>query len=146
MNGQYQLKANNQNFQFSDYTLLATTTDGTATTMTMDGSTPSVSNTVTVPVGSTFHCQARVVARSNTAGEHAGFMRYFIIQNTISAGMVGTEQVLGTDLGSNGGLPPTGWNIDVSANLGLGAIEFTVTGVSATTIDWFAKVESIEVS
>jgi hypothetical protein len=149
--GKYILKADgNVEHKYGDYLLHQITTGTTPIELTSDGmtasTTPSTTNRLVVPVGTTFFSLARIAARQDTGADNASFMRYFIIENTASTtSLVGSVTTLGTDLGSNGGAPPTGWAVSVTADDTNDSIKIDVTGVSLTNIHWLAKVETVEV-
>lgn len=95
----------------------------------------------------TWHFEVSVIARQQGANDCASFVRRGIIKrdaNAASTALVGTVQTVGTDMGSNGGAPPTGWDVAVTADTTNGALSVTVTGAAATNIRWSAHLKTTQ--
>jgi hypothetical protein len=91
---------------------------------------------------------ATVIARTNTAvGEVAMFRRQCLITRgatAASTALVGTVQTIGTDIGSNGGAPPAGWDVTLAADTTNGSLLIEVTGAAATNIRWTVDVQYVQ--
>lgn len=102
-----------------------------------------------LPNNTTWAVDIDIIARSVSGGaDNAYFKRRCIIKrgaNAASTSLVDVVQVVGTDMGSNGGLPPTGWDVTLSAETTFGSLAVTATGYSTASIRWVAKVSLVEV-
>jgi hypothetical protein len=123
------------------------TSGATATNVWLDGS----SLRVTIPANTYWKANVHVVAMTAVSGaSYASFERKVSIWRGVLASTTtlptGGAQTIGTDDGSNAGLPPTGWAVAITADTTNGALDIKVTGAAATNIRWVVKVEFTEVS
>lgn len=121
--------------------LLVKTTDATPTIMTLDAGAPSGSNRYTIANGKSCACVLQISSKS--AADLATFRRYFLISNTGgTTALTGAVQTIGTDIASGGA---GAWTVAVTADNADSALQVTVTGAAATTINWVARLETTEV-
>jgi hypothetical protein len=122
----------------------AVTTDATPTLLTAlsSGRLDLINNTAVAVV-------VTIVARTNTAtGQVAMFRRQCLINRGADAAataLVGSVQTIGTDIGTDAGAPPAGWDVTLSADTTNGGLSVTVTGAAATTIYWTADFHLVQV-
>ena len=139
--------ANPGDSQFSDLLWSGATTDGTPTELFLDGA--SATQILSLPVSTAFSFVVRVIAFQQVGG--GGASAQFIRTGVISrvggtTAIVGTVQTIGTDIGSNAGVPPVDWAVTLTADNGTSSLILTVTGAAATNIRWVAKAEVVQVS
>lgn len=127
-------------------TLMVSTTDGNATEMTIDGAAAAASNRFTLDDESTLDCFIMISARRDTGVEHASFIRRVLIERTAgTTALVGSVSTIGSDIGSNGGSPPAGWGVSISADDTNDNLVIDVTGASSTNIRWYATIYANEI-
>lgn len=124
------------NQQWSVIFLRGTTTDATPTVLATPG-------TATVPASVTWDFRVRLVARAAAGANHANFEINGLIARDQSnnTALIGTPTV--TPLFASAGA--SAWAVAVSANNTNESLEITVTGASATSIIWIARVDLVEV-
>ena len=95
----------------------------------------------------------KIVAMSSNGTDCASFQRYGIIkqEGNLTATLVGAVQTLGTDLGSNGGIPPATWSVQITADNSnpTGALQIRVSQSGYLTdpaVYWTIKLEFVEVA
>jgi trimeric autotransporter adhesin len=88
----------------------------------------------------TWEFEARILARQQGARTPppALFGRGLITRdaNAASTAIVGSIQTVGSDIGSNAGAPPAGWDVTITADTTNGSLKVEVTGAAATNIRW----------
>lgn len=128
--------------QRSDYVLRRTTTDATPTVLYAQDSVSS-QGTPVLPAGSAFAFRALVVGR--TSGNDTAAWEIKGVIKRSSGGVtafVGTPTV--TQIAADAGA--SAWAVEAVAEVTTtGSLDFRVTGAAATTIRWFARVETAEV-
>lgn len=90
-----------------------------------------------------------IVAKQQGANAVAMWERRGMIRrdaNAASTALVGVVQSIGSDAGSDGGAPPAGWSVALTANTTAGTLRIEVTGAAATNIRWHADVTLNEVT
>ncbi len=119
------------------------TTDATPTALTSDAGAAGTTNQVVLPNNSTFGFHGHVVGRVPTTGTSSYWEFKGLIEqgadaaSTVLAASV-TPSLIAQDAGASG------WSIAVTADTTNGALQVTVTGADATTINWLARVETEE--
>ena len=140
-NGMYAFGSGLSGAQSSLMNLHASTADATPTLL----DTPFGSQQIAVPTGRAIWVEVTVLAKSSGGVDNAVFRRGALIQNVGgTTSLIGAVQTLGTDLGSNAGTPPSGWAFNILADDPTNTIQMQATGVEATTITWFARVDMVE--
>lgn len=123
-----------------------TTLDGTPTSLYIDGS----SILAKIPTNTIWHVNARVVCRTDSASaKYAAFERKCLINRNSSlssTSILGPVQVIGSDIGSDTGSPPVGWDVNLYADSTNGALDIKVTGTDSDTIRWVAEINLVEVA
>lgn len=134
--------AQNRRFVMRNETVL----DGTPTSLYIDGS----SVLAKIPTNTTWHVNARVVCRTDAANaKYAAFERKCLINRNFlvnTTEIVGPVQVIGSDIGSDTGSPPVGWDVNLLADSVNGALDIQVTGTDSDTIRWVAEINLVEVA
>jgi hypothetical protein len=125
--------------QASTYHLRNSTTDATAKTLFLNGS----SDRLTVPAQSTWSFIARIAAYNSTDNEGAAWIVRGAIRrnNANGTAIVGTVQ---TDSFLDAGMSSA--SVDVTADDTNEALQISVTGIASKNIVWHAVVETSEVS
>jgi hypothetical protein len=120
------------------------TTDATPTEMTLDGAAAGAGNRLAIDDEHTYRVQVEVVARRDTGADNAEFTRKVLIERTAGVtALVGAVQTVGTDIGSNAGIPPAAWSVAITASDANDALIITVTG--ANNVRWVAYIRAVEV-
>lgn len=146
--GAFRQSSTNGTAQASNYVLVTNTTDATSTTMSTSGSTASASNQVVIPSDRSLTMLIQIVAmqKRGDGSQSAEFTRKVLIQNLNgTTAIVGSVQTIGTDIGSNGGSPPAGWAVSITANNTDDVLAIAVTGAAATNVRWFARITAAQV-
>ena len=132
--------------QWSALVLSGATTNNSATEIFLEGASAGTAR-ATVPANRTWMATVSVIARSQGGTDNAAFVRRCIIKRDGSnnTALVGSVQTLGTDIGSNGGNPPAGWAVTITADDTNESLKVEVTGATSTNIRWVAKVDLVEV-
>lgn len=137
--------AANGDAQWSNYLFRARTTAATAADMTADGAAVSISNAMVLNGGQQcWFGKVMLVARNTGNGEMAAWEASVLLRRTNTAAtiaIVGTPtfSLIAADSSLSGLTAP---NIYVNTTVGGGVI--SVTGLAATTIDWVARVNTVE--
>ena len=125
--------------------LRAGTTDATATVLTSNASAASNNNQVILPNNSAYYFKGSVIANVTGAANGAAWSFEGAIMRGANAGstvLIGTP-MLNRVAASSGA---SAWSIAITADTTNGGLAITVTGVTATTIRWVAKLETCEVT
>jgi len=124
-------------------TLRCSTTNGTQTVMTSDGSAQDTYNHLSLPNDTTYAFSALIVARRTDANdESAGWKIEGVIDRNATAGttaLVGS--IIITTIGGD-----SSWSVDAVADTAYGSLKILVTGEASKTIRWVAKVDTVEVT
>lgn len=124
--------------------LSVTTTDATPTLVRADGSTASATNQVVLPNDAIYGFSGTLAARNTTNDNDCSVWQFkgAIARGTSAAStrLIGIPEIglLGSD-GSN-------YTFTLTADTTNGALAITVTGAAATTIKWFAVVDTTELT
>lgn len=93
-----------------------------------------------------FACEATITAARNDMSANAMFVRRFLIKRAGSTvSLVGSVQTLGTDMGSDAGLPPSGWAVAAAADDTNKRILILVTGAASMQITWGARLDVVHI-
>lgn len=135
--------ANLGRYQLSGIMLQARTTDATPTRLVsgVPGAAATVANQLSFPANSGSTFIATVVARSSGA-VLKGWKVEGVTRNTGGAFSLISPAAI-TVIAEQAGA--VSWSLTVTADNTLDALDFTVTGAVATTIDWAARVEVVEI-
>lgn len=138
--------AQSETAQANDYILIAETTTSATARMSI---TVSSGNDIVIPSDTTMLMEVDVVAMEQQTGggtDSAGFVRRVLIENRGgTTALVGSVQTIGTDIGSNVGLPPIGWSVTITADNTTDTLNITVQG-TADNIRWVARVKATQVA
>lgn len=145
--------ASNGDAQAGEFLLRRQTTDATATVLTADGNAPGVANLVNLPNNATYAARLIVVARqvagTGTLGDSASWTRDILVRRGASAAATAflipgtatlTAPTNGADSAAN-----AAWKMGVGADTTNGGIAVTVVGEANKTINWVARILSVEV-
>lgn len=134
--------------QISLVTAMAVTLGTTPVSMIIDlGAAIDNSNRIVIPNNTTYAVRVSVVARAPLGAAAAYFEYRALIQNNAgTTALVGTVQLVGSNIGSNGGAPPAGWAVTITADDANDALNIAVTGENLVIINWVARIELVEVS
>lgn len=137
--------ASNGDAQWSNYLFRARTTAASAADMTADGAAVSISNAMVLNGGQQcWFGKIMLVARNTGNGEMAAWEANVMLRRTNTAAtiaIVGTPTF--TLIAADSSLSSlTAPNIYVNTTVGGGVI--SVTGLASTTIDWVARVNTVE--
>ncbi|GAA0568829.1 hypothetical protein GCM10009416_03850 [Craurococcus roseus] len=134
--------------QAGEQVLRRQTTDGTPTRLTADGGAPNAANTANLPNNSAYACRIMVVAKE-VGGGNAKAMWDFVAlarrdasataTNVTASPVAGTAQAAALGAGST-----TGWSVTLNADTANGGIAVTVVGAAGATINWVARILSVE--
>ena len=122
-----------------------TTTDATATSLYLDGA----SALLLIPANTSWLATVTFIARTATAtATYASYTRTITVWRGVAVGttVATTSVTMGTDSGSNAGLPPVGWVVTLAADATNGGLSLKGTGAAATTVRWVASVNLVEVA
>ena len=118
------------------------TTNATQTELTLDGNAAtgtsiSTSNRFIIPASTVVHCDVYITACETSSGNRAAYHRSCLIfrNSTSNTTLVGLTTV-GSDYESN-----AAWDVTLAADDTNESLQILVTGVAATNIRWFARVE-----
>lgn len=137
--------ASNGDAQWSNYLFRARTTAASAADMTADGAAVSISNAMVLNGGQQcWFGKIMLVARNTGNGEMAAWEANVMLRRTNTAAtiaIVGTPtfSLIAADSSLSSLTAP---NIYVNTTVGGGVI--SVTGLASTTIDWVARVNTVE--
>lgn len=122
----------------SEYVLRAKTTDATPTPLLIDGVTAT--NKITLKDNQSIIYDALIIGRSSTGTTGAYHLR-----GTAKRGAgVATVAVLGTTNQTVLAEDVPAWDTTITADTTNGALNFNVIGAAATTIDWAARIRTVE--
>ena len=142
--------ANAGDAQAGEHVLRRQTTDATPTRLTADGAAQGSANTVNLPNTGTYLVRLLVVARqtagtAGTPGDSAGWEVSALVRrgaNAASTALIG---------GGGAGLVPgmndasaAGWRLAVAADVANGGLAVSGTGEANKTVNWVARVSSVE--
>ena len=127
--------------QITNVTLMRQTTNATPAILTLNKAAPAAGNRFLIASGKAYGCMLYITAKS--AADIAYFKRSFLISNIGgTTAITGTVDTIGADKASGGA---GGWSVAVVADNANDALEVSVTGALATTINWEARLETTEV-
>jgi hypothetical protein len=130
--------AANGDAQYTRFVLRRKTTDNTATTLMLDGS----STRLTIPSGKVFMFEAKIVGVKSDGTAAATYYRKGCIENVGgTTALVGTIETIGTDYEDNAAT-----DIAITADNTNDALDISVTGIASETWRWVAVVEGVEVA
>lgn len=119
------------------------TTDATPTEMLVVGK--GGTNRMSIPTNTTYSFFITIMGVSTSGTHQASFTRKGMIRNNSgTTALVCTVHSVGSDMGTNLDGPPTGWDVEITADNTNDALKITVTGAAATTIGWTADVQFLE--
>ena len=132
--------------EVSRYIMRCSTTNKTPTEFFMNGSTTRA----LIPASSRWHVDIRVVASTDDANQTwASFHRKVMIARKTLASttaLVGSDQVIGSDIGSDNGSPPADWSIQISADITNGALKIEAIGDTTFPVRWVAEINTVEIT
>ena len=124
----------------------STAANSTPVSLFLDGS----SARIVIPANTAWAVDVTIIARTTTAGAaYAVFRRQFLVWRGVAASttVCSTAITIGTDQGSNAGLPPTGWGASVVADTTNGGPDIQCTGSAAAgAARWVAQINLTEVT
>jgi hypothetical protein len=141
--------SSNGDAQSGEFVLRRQTTDAAATRLSADNTAPGGQNTLNVPNNGSYLCRLMVLGRqaggsAGTAGDSAGWTAEVLVKR-------GASPAATTLLGGNASIAPTlndataaAWRLGLAADTTNGGIAVTVTGEANKTINWVARVLSVE--
>lgn len=128
--------------QAGRYVFSTQTTNATPKALGTAFASASAGNTVVMPDNSTYDFVAYVVGRNGTTASAS-----YKIEGTAKRGSgAGTVALVGTPTVTSKGVDAgaSGWAVAVVANTSLGSIDVQVTGAAATTVNWLARIDTVE--
>ena len=136
--------------QAGEFVLRRQTTDATATRLTADNVAPVTTNQVILPNNGTFQVRLLVVARqvggsAGTVGDSAGWELTALMRRGASAAattLIGSSGASVAPLYSDAGA--AAWRVGLAADTTNGGLAVNATGEANKTINWVARVLSIE--
>lgn len=129
--------------------LRAETTDSTATEMSVPVYGQNYLKGIQTQDESVTTFEVQINALSD-ARNYACWRRYLVAKRNADGSTISivSTQTIGTDVGSNSGAVPSGWQISFTADTAAGAdygkVHIQVQGPAATNIRWIARVEVLE--
>jgi len=124
--------------QFVIFILRRKTTDATATTLMLDGSTTRL----TIPSGKMMLTDILISGIKSDGSAAACYKRKVAIKNVAgTTALVGTVETIGTDIEDNAGT-----DVAITADDTNDALQINVTGIAAETWRWVAVVEGLEIA
>lgn len=124
------------------YTLVARTTDATATAMTADLAAAGAANQLILPNSSTYAVHGLVSARKATTGDYATWEFRAAVTRDANAASTVVTAAAPTSIGASGGA--AAWVLAITADTTNGGLRLTVTGAAASTISWTAALSTAE--
>ncbi|NDZ12034.1 hypothetical protein C7T35_15490 [Variovorax sp. WS11] len=121
--------------------LFRTTSDGTTTALTADGSTPSTANQLNLPSALSFKVRGQVIGMRSDGSVSAWDVSFIAKRVGTTTSIVGTPTV--TNVGSDGGA--TGYTLAIAADDTNDVVQINVTGTAGHTVYWLAELTSLEV-
>jgi len=114
-----------------------TTSDATATELTLNGNPPIVSNRWNIQFNNCYACTVTVMAKRTTDLSCAMFKRMFIIKNIDGTTTIqGNVQTIGADIN------PNAWSVSILPNNTDDVLQIMAIGSPSNTIDWMATLEA----
>jgi len=130
--------------QAGEYVLRRQTTDATPTRLTADAAAAGAANTVNLPNNSDYVCEITLTGRQNTAGGgRFRLVQTVALSRDANAASTVIDTVVAAVTNTRGTV--TGWAVAVAADTTNGGLSITVTGAAATTINWVARIKTVEV-
>lgn len=132
--------------QAGEYVLRRQTSDATATALTTDGGTPGPANQILMASKSVYACRVLVVARDIGGGNGKAMWDFTVLARRDSgANPLVTSSPSGAAAPSISTGTVTGWTVTIGADGPNGTMSITVIGAAGTSINWVARVMSVEV-
>ncbi|RAI57199.1 glycosyl hydrolase family 28-related protein [Roseicella frigidaeris] len=140
--------------QAGEFVLRRQTTDAAATVLTLDGLAPGAGNLLSLPGNAAFAAKLLLVARqvggtAGTVGDCASWGRDILVRRgaSASATVVLAPGSATPVAPSNGGdsAANSAWKMAIVADTSNGALAITVQGEANKTINWVARILSVEV-
>jgi len=129
--------AANGDAQYVRFVLRRKTTDATATTLMLDGSTTRL----TITSGKILFADILISGIKSDGSAAACYKRKVAIKNVAgTTALVGTVETIGTDIEDNAGT-----DVAITADNTNDALQINVTGIAAETWRWVAVVEGLEI-
>ena len=114
------------------------TTNGTATTLAIDGSGTRPG----IPSGKVFSAMCRICGIKSDGSAVANYVRRVVIKNVAgTTSLVGAVETIGTDIEDNAST-----DVAITADNTNDALQINVTGIAAETWRWVAVVEGLEIA
>jgi hypothetical protein len=130
--------AANGDAQIVRFCLGKKTTDATATTLMLDGSTTRL----TITSGKILFADILISGIKSDGSAAACYKRKVAIKNVAgTTALVGTVETIGTDIEDNAGT-----DVAITADNTNDALQINVTGIAAETWRWVAVVEGLEIA
>lgn len=132
--------------QDSSIRLAQNTLNDTPTILSLLG---TATNSPVMPVGSVWLVEESIVGITESAAKVATYVRRYTISrptNEASTVILGTIETVGTDTGTNAGVPPASWSITIDASTTEGGPRTTVVGDAVDTVRWHASLKINQVS
>jgi hypothetical protein len=124
--------------QKAGFILRNKTTNATATTLFLDGS----SSRLTIPSGKVLSAVCRICGIKSDGSAVANYVRSVVIKNVGgTTSLVGSVETIGTDIEDNASTAVT-----ITANNTNDALQIDVTGITSETWRWVAVVEGLEIA
>jgi hypothetical protein len=136
--------------QSAEHVLRRQSTDATATRLTADNAAPAAANSLNLPNSATFLVRLLVIARqiggsAGTAGDSAGWDVTALLRRGASA--AATVVIAGGGAALAPGFADAaaaGWRLAVTADTTNGGLSVSGTGEASKTINWVARIASVE--
>ena len=124
--------------QSVDFRAWNKTTNSTATTLFLDGSTTRL----TITSGKVMSAICRICGIKSDGSEVANYVRRVVIKNVGgTTSLVGSVETIGTDIEDNAST-----DVAITADNTNDALQINVTGIAAETWRWVAVVEGLEIA
>lgn len=140
--------------QAGEFLLRRQTTDNAQTVLTTDGQAPGAGNLATLPNNAVYAARLMVVARqiggsAGMAGDCGCWIRDVLVKRGASAAATtvlvpGTSTLVAPTAGGDSAAN-SAWKMGVGADTTNGALVVTVQGETNKTINWVARILSVEV-
>jgi hypothetical protein len=141
--------SSNGDAQSGEFVLRRQTSDATATRLTADGSAPGSQNSISPPNSGSYLCRLMVLARqtggsAGTTGDSAGWTTEVLVKrgaNAAATVLLGGNASIASTLNDTAA---SAWRLGLAADTTNGGITVTVTGEANKSINWVARVLSVE--
>jgi hypothetical protein len=134
--------------QAGEQVLRRQTTDAAPARLTADGAAPNAANTANLPNNSAFACRIMVVAKEVGGGNAKAMWEFTALARrdaSAAATLVNANPAVGTAQPATlSAGTVTGWSVTLGADATNGGIAVTVAGAAGATINWVARVLSVE--